>query len=110
MYRELNPPAIVRADLGSLVTEIKNAMDELETHMQRGAEWALKLGKLCLQAKESVGHGQWGNFVRLHLGKSERQVQRWMKLANATHASDLEQRWRIISGHDDREDDADEAR
>src|SRR5262249_34964267 len=101
MHRELNPPAITKADVGSLVTEIKTAIVELDDHMPRGAQLALKLGKLCIQLKEAVGHGQWGTVVRSQLGRSERQVQRWMKLAKATHASGLEQQWRILCGHHD---------
>jgi hypothetical protein len=108
MQRELTSPAIVKADVSSLVSEIKAAIAELETHMQRGAELAFKLGTLCIRLKETVGHGQWGSVVRLHLGKSERQVQRWMRLANTTHASDLDEQWRIISGHDGESDDESE--
>jgi hypothetical protein len=103
MQRELNPPAIVKADVASLASEIRTAICELEAHMRRGAEWALKLGNLCLQAKEAVGHGQWGNFVRLHLERSLSTVERWMRLAKSPQVTNLEEQWKHICGHYDGE-------
>jgi hypothetical protein len=109
MSNLFNQPAFISHAVDEYAKQIQAAMAEFETHMQRGAELALKLGKLCIQAKEAVGHGQWGNFVRLHLGKSERQVRRWMQLANRPFTSDLDEQWRIISGNYDGDADSDQS-
>jgi hypothetical protein len=102
-----DPPAIVRADVGSLLTEIKAARDELKTCMRRGAELALQLGRLCIQLQSAVGPGNWVETVS-HLDVSVRTVQRWMRLARMSPVDgDLEEVWRIICGKYDAEDDED---
>jgi hypothetical protein len=102
-----DPPAIVRADVGSLITEIKAARDELKTCMTRGAELVLQLGKLCIQLQSAVGPGNWVETVS-HLDVSVRTVQRWMRLARMSPVDgDLDEVWRIICGKYDADDDED---
>src|SRR5262249_20992827 len=55
-----------------------------------------------------VGHGQWGNFVRLHLQRTYSTVERWMRLANSPHVANLDEQWRIICGRSDGGDEADQ--
>jgi hypothetical protein len=106
MYDRLFPSAEVRADMAYLLREIKETLARAEHHQQEGAELFRKLGLLLLNAKENVGHGNWGDFLRANLaGRSEREVRRWMRLAKSDAASDLNEQWRIICGHSDAEEE-----
>jgi hypothetical protein len=59
---------------------------------------AIEAGQLLLQAKDKVEHGEWLPWLTEHCERSERQAQRYMKIAtrlpalleaNPTRASDL---------------------
>jgi hypothetical protein len=61
-------PAMPRSD--DLATRINAAHEEVKNSIRRGAEHAIKAGHLLLQAKETVGHGvflEWvGRALYLH--------------------------------------------
>ena len=75
---EIVPPAL-RAD--DLATRINAAHEEVKNSIRRGAEHAIKAGQLLLQAKETVGHGVFLEWVGEHCHCTPRTAQLYMKLA-----------------------------
>jgi len=98
-HDELFPPAAVKPDMDWLKSEITKTLKEAYFHSEQSALYFRKVGQLFLRAKEAVGHGNFGDFVRSTFNVSERQVQRWMKLAQTDPSLDQDQQWKIINGH-----------
>ena len=64
-----------------LATRINAAHEEVKNSIRRGAEHAIKAGQLLLQAKETVGHGVFLEWVGEHCHCTPRTAQLYMKLA-----------------------------
>src|SRR3954469_22762848 len=104
------PLAIVRSavNLKAAAAEINAELRAAEECQHRGAEHFRRAGLKLLEIKPTVGHGNWEQWIQGNLGSSVRQAQRWMKLAKATPASDLDEQWRIILGHSAEDETEDE--
>jgi len=76
---EIAPAAMPRPD--DLAARINAAHEEVKNSIRRGAEHAIKAGQLLLQAKETVGHGVFLEWVGEHCTCTPRTAQLYMKLA-----------------------------
>jgi hypothetical protein len=67
----------------SYVPQIFKAYDDLVESNRASLSHALKLGQLLIDAKETVGHGNWASWVKTNLASkiSERTAQVYMNLA-----------------------------
>ncbi len=105
---QLFPPAIVRADsaeLDQLAFEIVSALDKADQHATKGAELYREAGALLNRAKAKLKHGEWSDWLKKNVNRSERQAQRWMKLAKLDVTSNLVEQWQSICGNKDEPDD-----
>jgi hypothetical protein len=84
-----------------LKREITKMLKNALFYREQSALYFRKLGQHFLRAKEVVGQGNFGDFVRSTFNVSERQVQRWMKLAQTDPSLDQDQQWKIINGHEE---------
>ena len=66
-----------------LVQEIRQAHDDARQAARFSAERALKAGHLLIEAKATLGHGEWLPWLRANLGMSERTAQGYMRLARS---------------------------
>lgn len=100
----LFPPAIVKSadGLEQLAAEIISAIEAGESAASEGVSRFRQAGKLLIAAKAQMPFGDWGNWVRANLNRSERQVRRWIALAKSD-ASDADSCWAIICGRGDSE-------
>jgi hypothetical protein len=72
---------------------INAAHEQVKQAFQRGAEHAIEAGRLLLQAKATVRHGNWLEWVGANCRFAERTAQLYMRLRrkacagskNATH-------------------------
>jgi hypothetical protein len=71
-----------------LAHEIRLAHEAALSAAKYSAERALEAGNLLLEAKASVGHGQWLAWLEKNVGISERTAQRYMALARSGIKSD----------------------
>jgi Protein of unknown function (DUF3102) len=76
---EIVPAPTPRHD--DLATRINAAHEEVKNSIRRGAEHAIKAGDLLLQAKETVGHGVFLEWLGEHCTCTPRTAQLYMKLA-----------------------------
>jgi hypothetical protein len=108
--KELHPTPIVRAveDLATLAAAINRCHAEGERLTHRGLEHYRKAGEALLKAKAQCGHGKWLKWVEKNLTCTDRQARRYMALAKSDTVSDLESRWRIITGRESADLAADE--
>jgi hypothetical protein len=51
-------------------------------HKEKEAHSVLEIGRLLIEAKEQVGHGEWGKWLSVNVAYSEDTAQNYMKLAN----------------------------
>ena len=65
-----------------LAARINAAHEEVKRALWRGAEHAIEAGRLLLQAKASVPHGQWLEWIGANCRFSERMAQIYMRLAD----------------------------
>src|SRR5262249_4049118 len=64
-----------------LAGRINAAHEEVKKALWRGAEQAIEAGRLLLQAKATVRHGNWLEWVGANCRFSERTAQLYMRLA-----------------------------
>jgi Protein of unknown function (DUF3102) len=64
-----------------LISRINAAHEEVKKALWRGAEQAIEAGRLLLQAKNTVHHGNWLEWVGANCRFSERTAQLYMRLA-----------------------------
>jgi hypothetical protein len=74
--------------LTDLAARIKAEHDASTLAIKRGVEHAIRCGRLLIDAKEQIKHGQWLPWLRDHCGVNERTAQQYMRLAR--HAEELE--------------------
>jgi hypothetical protein len=84
----MTEPAIGSNRLPEIAALIKVADAEVRRSAEQMADCAIEAGKLLIEAKEHIGHGQWLSWLRDHAGVSERTAQRYMSLARAGIKSD----------------------
>jgi hypothetical protein len=64
-----------------LPARINDAHEKVKQALQRGAEHAIEAGRLLLQAKPTVRHGNWLEWVGTNCRFAERTAQLYMRLA-----------------------------
>jgi hypothetical protein len=67
--------------LTDLAARIRGEHEACISALQRGLAHAIAAGKLLLEAKEQIPHGQWLPWLREHAQIPERTAQRYMKVA-----------------------------
>jgi hypothetical protein len=77
----LTPRAEILPPSSDLATRINAAHEEVKKALWRGAEHAIEAGRLLLQAKATVRHGNWIEWVGANCRFSERTAQLYMRLA-----------------------------
>jgi hypothetical protein len=78
-----HPPTIGGNRLAVLAAEIQEAHADTLKYLHRAAERALEAGKLLLEAKELLGHGQFLPWIKENCQLSERTAQRYMRIARS---------------------------
>jgi len=66
-----------------LPARINAEHDKVKDALQRGAMHAIEAGRLLLQAKATVQHGEWLDWVGLNCAFKERTAESYMRLAEA---------------------------
>ena len=74
------PPADITLP-SELPARINDTHEKVKQSLQRGAEHAIEAGRLLLQAKATVRHGNWLEWVGANCKFSERTAQLYMRLA-----------------------------
>lgn len=67
--------------LRQLAAQIKEAVNTVEQHVRLAVHDALAAGKLLLEAKASVGHGQWEAWLAANCEMAPRTARAFMLLA-----------------------------
>jgi phage N-6-adenine-methyltransferase len=65
----------------ALAARIQAAHEAAQSAMRSAVSYAFEAGKLLMEAKKLVGHGNWESWVRESCGFSERTAQGYMRLA-----------------------------
>jgi hypothetical protein len=73
--------------LDSLASRINLAHDACAASLRAGLAHALEAGRLLVEAKAAVGHGNWSAWLAAHVAFSERTAQGYMRVAR--HAPEL---------------------
>jgi hypothetical protein len=82
-------PEIVKTDDRKTLVEIIRASHQAVRNAAHNIlREAITAGEALLKLKESVGHGEWGHYLRRHCELSERTAQVYMRLAE--HRAKLE--------------------
>jgi Protein of unknown function (DUF3102) len=82
--KTLNPPAIVvqaDADLKHLAAQINEKHQACEQALRASVQHALDAGRLLIEAKKRVGHGNWLPWLKANVSVSARTAQAYLKLA-----------------------------
>jgi hypothetical protein len=79
LTRSAPPPDITLPS--ELPARINAAHEQVKQALQRGAEHAIEAGRLLLQAKATVRHGNWLEWVGANCKFAERTAQLYMRLA-----------------------------
>ena len=72
--------------LPALASAIKQAHEDATQASQRAFEHAREAGKMLIEVKEAVPHGQWLPWLKNNVSMSKRTAQAYMKLANLDDA------------------------
>lgn len=79
--------------LPTLAAEIRAAHAEALAAAKASAERAIAAGTMLIEARKLVIHGQWADWLREHVGFSERTARRYMQLVrggfNSATVADL---------------------
>lgn len=67
--------------LGHLATRINEEHAKCEVAARTAIDHAIKVGRLLLEAKDQVAHGEWGEWVEKHCAFSQRSAQGYMRVA-----------------------------
>jgi hypothetical protein len=106
---EMIKPAIVRSvddDLGALAHQIKHHHQLAEKAGHEAMEHAHHAGKLLVQAKARVKHGEWLSWLQSNTQLQPRTAQRYMQFAKYDTVSHLN----LLDGMMDLDLDDDEGR
>jgi hypothetical protein len=69
------------ASLEDLARDINEAHAQVDGAVLTALEHACRVGQKLLEAKEKVGHGNWGKWISENLEFTERTAQQYMKVA-----------------------------
>src|SRR5262245_33329435 len=75
------PATVPSNDLAVLASRINSEHDEVVKAVSHGADHAIRAGKLLLEAKIAVRHGDWSEWLATNCRVSERSAQLYMQLA-----------------------------
>jgi N6-adenosine-specific RNA methylase IME4 len=97
VMNDLFPSAIVRAadDLAALAVQINAEHRACEENLKAGLEHALEAGRLLLQAKATIGHGGFLDWLSTHCRFSTRTAQAYMRIAQKLPTLDLPNAQRV---------------
>jgi hypothetical protein len=70
------------ASSSKLVADINEQHKLFNSCTEKAIDHAIRCGLLLLQAKETVKHGEWGNWLKANIKFSERQAQNYMRVAS----------------------------
>src|SRR5262245_26077312 len=79
--KPVTEPAGPSTDLIALANRINSEHDEVVKAVIHGADHAIRAGKLLLEAKIAVRHGDWTEWLAANCHVSERSAQLYMQLA-----------------------------
>ena len=68
----------------NIATAINAAHDRVETAKREGTRYAMEAGRLLIEAKATVAHGAWDEWLKDHVSFSPRTAQIYMRLVRAT--------------------------
>ena len=68
----------------NIATAINAAHEKVETAKREGTRYALEAGRLLVEAKATVPHGGWDDWLKANVTFSPRTAQLYMKLARVT--------------------------
>jgi hypothetical protein len=77
-----------RHSLTDLAARVNAEHQAVTAAVKRGVEHAVNAGKLLIEAKDQLAHGQWLPWLKDHCTISERTAQLYMRLAR--RVADLE--------------------
>jgi len=80
---ELLPVTVPTAPLADLAERINAAHQQCEQALKAGLAHALEAGRLLLEAKGQVEHGQWLPWVEANCRFSERTAQAYMRVVRS---------------------------
>jgi hypothetical protein len=81
LSKPVTEPAVPSNDLSVLASQINSEHDEVVKAVVHGADHAIRAGKLLLEAKIAVQHGDWSEWLATNCRVSERSAQLYMQLA-----------------------------
>lgn len=79
--KPMTEPPVPSNDLAVLASRINSEHDEVVKAVVHGADHAIRAGKLLLEAKIAVRHGDWSEWLATNCRVSERSAQLYMQLA-----------------------------
>ncbi len=77
----------IETSLTDLAARIQAAHEAATTAVRHGCEHAIKAGRLLIEAKNQVPHGQWLQWLQKHCQISERTAHYYMTLAQDFEAN-----------------------
>ena len=81
--------------LDMLATLIKSAVDDTMRAATNAVEGALIVGKMLIDAKAQVKHGEWDNWITQNCNLAPRTARGYMRLANTVPQLDDSKRQRV---------------
>jgi hypothetical protein len=81
MATEIAKPTKPVATLPALADQINHHHRQCEAAMQSGLQHALEAGRLLVEAKGQVKHGDWGAWLEEHFEGAERTAQAYIRVA-----------------------------
>jgi hypothetical protein len=67
--------------LNAIVAQINDAHAEAERSLRASVEYAIRAGELLIEAKHSLKHGTWSQWLQDNITFSDRLAQAYMRLA-----------------------------
>jgi len=83
---------------------LKDMANEINFLAKKGIENFYKVGKILIECKEQIGHGNWTEWIEKNLGISPRQCRKYMALSKRNCGADLNSAWEEICNRVDTEE------
>jgi hypothetical protein len=83
-----NRPVEAQVSLAALAQRIGEAHTRVEAAVRNSVDYAREAGRLLLEAKKRMSHGEWGSWLKEVCGIVPRTAQRYMRLA--LHADEID--------------------
>ena len=68
----------------NIATAINAAHDKVETAKREGTRYAMEAGRLLIEAKATIPHGSWDDWLKSNVTFSPRTAQLYMRLVRTT--------------------------